>query len=85
MVVVCYIRYRIYSMNIIHEAYNLRMQCCNFISTNGDYFIDFIESSSISDYVNNLRKSATYGDNIEIFCLAQLYSVNIWVYEEENM
>ena len=68
----------------IEHAYDLRIQCCDYIINNSHIFSSFIDSLSINDYVTRLRNPRHYGDHIEIFCISSLYKINIWIYERDH-
>ena len=74
--------YFLFNKDISYDlAQNLRMECCYYIINNSQIFLSFIDSLSVEDYVNNLRNPRTSGDHIEIFCISNLYRINVWIYE----
>ena len=81
--------YLLFNRNI-HRAQDLRMQCCEYVRINGERFNQFIashiteESLTIDDYILRLQDPRSYGDHIEILCLAEIYNFSARVYVHEG-
>lgn len=57
----------------------IRNRCVDYIKTNKDFFIHFIDSD-FNSYCNSRRSSGIFADDIEITSACQLYSRNIEIY-----
>ena len=67
------------------DSYSLRQQLCDYLSTNPKLFDDIDTSDWISwennyvlsDYINNMRKSYTWGGGIEIKAFCNIYKAQV--------
>lgn len=62
-----------------HEYY--RELACEYIEENKDFLKFFIEDDkSFEDYVTSMRKSGTWGGNLELYSLSMSLNVNFYIF-----
>jgi OTU domain-containing protein 5 len=60
---------------------SVRALCVGYMKSNQDLFEVFI-SSNFDQYLEEMKKSTTWGDEVEIAALSQLFKIRIEVYED---
>ena len=60
---------------------NYREMACDYIEENKEFIKFFIEDDqTIDDYIKEMRKSGTWGGNIEVYSLSMLLNVNFYIF-----
>ena len=55
----------------------LRAEACDYMKRNKDLYKDFMEDDcSIDEYIEYMRKDSTWGGQVEMNILSQLYKFN---------
>ena len=78
---------QIYGNQELHSL--LRDKCCNYMELHRERFRDFIDTevnfSDFSHYINNMRVLKTWGGNLEIAALSELYQRRVEVYDQRTV
>ena len=67
----------------------IRDKCCNYMEMHREKFKEFIDTEvnfrDISHYINNMRVLRTWGGNLEITALSELYQRRVEVYDQRTV
>ena len=67
----------------------IREKCCNYMELQREHFREFIDTevnfSHFSHYVNNMRLLKTWGGNLEITAISELYQRRVEVYAQRTV
>jgi len=76
---------------IAHQAYGdedlhrmIRDKVMDYILHEKEYFKDFIEGGNVEDYVARKKLNGTWGDDVEIQALSEIYNRPIEIYAYSN-
>ena len=78
---------QVYGNQELHSI--LRDKCCDYMELHRERFVEFIDTdvnfSDFSHYINNMRVLKTWGGNLEITALSELYQRRVEVYDQRTV
>jgi len=74
---------QVYGDQSVHEI--IREKCCDYLESESEYFKQYVDTESIAydRYLKFMRRSSTWGGNVEIQAISEIYDrpVEIYAYD----
>jgi len=76
---------QIYGTDAHHRL--IRHACCDYILSERDYFVQFVEGEDLKSYAERKRQDGVWADDLEIQALSEIYDrpIEIYAYRAEPM
>ena len=76
---------QIYGTDAHHRL--IRHACCDYILSERDYFVQYVEGEDLKSYVERKRQDGVWADDLEIQALSEIYdrAIEIYAYRAEPM
>lgn len=76
------VAHQLYGDQSGHEA--VRKQCCDYLDKEREFFQNYCFDESLDQRLTRMRRLGTWGDNIELQALSELFKCSIEVYYLNN-
>ena len=68
------------------KHHEFRDECCDYIENEDpDFFSSFLDDENLSEYLNEMRKSGTWGTQLEIVALCRRYHVDCVIFRPDGL